>query len=203
VAGPASTAPRIGTPDDLTTATQAVSVTVTRYGRTATVQVHQQRCLWRGVFGARPVRVLVLVEPGKPRLALVTTDLATPAAAIVERYAGRWSIEVAFEEAKQITGVGEARNRTRAAVERTVPFGLYTQSIVIVWYHLAGHHPAVIHDRRDSAPWYTTKRHPSYLDMIVKLRRVLIAAQYQPEVPGQPSPDEIRAVHLAWANASA
>jgi hypothetical protein len=195
--------PRIGTPDDLAASTPAGSVTVTRYGRTATVQVHEQRCLWRGVFGARPVRVLVLVEPGKPRPALVTTDLATPAAAIVERYAGRWAIEVAFEDAKQTTGVGEARNRTRRAVERTVPFGLYTQSIVIVWYHLAGHHPTVIHDRRDHAPWYTTKRHPSYLDMIVKLRRVLIAAQYQPEVPGQPSHQEIRAVHLAWANASA
>lgn len=58
--------PRIGTPADLATATPAVSVMVTRYGRTGTIRIHQQRCLWRGVFGARPVRVLVLVEPGKP-----------------------------------------------------------------------------------------------------------------------------------------
>src|SRR5690349_11426523 len=92
---------RIGTPADLATSTPAISVTVTRYGRTSTVQVHHQRCLWRGVFGARPVRVLVLVEPGKPRLALVTTDLTTPVADLVERYAGRWTIEVAFEDAKQ------------------------------------------------------------------------------------------------------
>ena len=194
---------RIGTPEDLATTTPAVSVTVTRYGRTATVQVHHQRCLWRGVFAARPVRVLVITEPRHPTLALVTTDLTTPAADIVARYAARWSIEVAFEDAKQITGVGEARNRTQPAVERTVPFGLYTQSIVVVWYHLAGHHPSVVRDRLNRAPWYTTKRHPSHLDMIVKLRRVLIAAQYQPEVPDQPSHQEIRAVHLAWANASA
>lgn len=194
---------RIGTPADLATAVPATPVTVTRYGRTSTIQVHHQRCLWRGVFGARPVRVLVLVEPGKPRLALVTTDLTTPIAAIVERYAGRWAIEVAFADAKHTTGVGEARNRTRKAVERTVPFGLYTQSIVIVWYHLAGHHPNVVRDRRDHAPWYTTKRCPSYLDMIIKLRRVLIAAQYQPEVPGQATPEEISAVRLAWAQAAA
>jgi len=121
----------------------------------------------------------------------------------VERYAGRWSIEVAFEDGKQITGVGEARNRTRRAVERTVPFGLYTQSIVIIWYHLAGHHPSVVRDRRHRAPWYTTKRHPSYLDMIVKLRRVLIAAQYLPEVPDQPTHEEVRSVQLAWAQAVA
>ena len=56
---------RIGTPTDLAGSTPATPVTVTRYGRTSTVQVHHQRCLWRGVFGARPVRVLVLVEPGK------------------------------------------------------------------------------------------------------------------------------------------
>ncbi len=37
-------------------------------------------------------------------------------------YADRWQIEVAFEEGKHIFGVGHARNRTRNAVERTVPF---------------------------------------------------------------------------------
>jgi hypothetical protein len=194
---------RIGTPDQLAAAVPAISATVTRYSRTTTVQVHHQRCLWRGVFGARPIRVLVLVEPGQPTLALVTTDLTTPAAAIVERYAARWSIEVAFHDAKNTTGVGEARNRTQQAVERTVPFGLYTQSIVIIWYHLAGHHPNVVGDRRDRAPWYVTKRYPSYLDMIVKLRRVLIAAQYQPEAPRQPTHEEIRAVQLASAQAAA
>ena len=68
---------------------------------------------------------------------------------------------------------------------------------------MTGHHPNVVRDRRDHAPWYTTKKRPSYLDMIVKLRRVLIAAQYQPEVPGQATPEEISAVRLAWAQAAA
>jgi fructoselysine-6-P-deglycase FrlB-like protein len=123
--------------------------------------VHHQRCLWRGVFGSRPIRILVITEPGRPALALVTTDPTTPAADIVERYAARRAIEVAFEDAKQITGIGEARNRTRAAVEPTVPFGLYTQSIAIICYHLAGHHPNIVRDRRHRGPWYATKRHPS------------------------------------------
>ena len=43
----------------------------------------------------------------------------------------------------------------------------------------------------------------AYLDMIVKLRRVLIATQYQPEAAHQPTPDEIRAVRLAWAQVAA
>jgi hypothetical protein len=155
----------------------ATLVTVTRYGHAATVQIHHQRCMWRGVFGARPVRVLVIAEPCRPAYTLVTTDQTAPVADIVERYAARWAIEVTFADAKNTTGAGEASNRIPRAVERTVPFGLYTQSIVVIWYHLAGHHPTVVRDRRDHAPWYTTKQHPSYLDMIVKLRRVLIASQ--------------------------
>ncbi len=58
-----------------------------------------------------------------------------------------------------------------------MPFGLYTQSIVIIRYHPAGHHPSVVRDHRHRAPWYTPKRYPSYL--------------------------EIRAVRLAWAHAAA
>jgi hypothetical protein len=147
--------------------------------------------------------VITVTEPGRPALALVTTDPAAPAAAIIIRYASRWAIEVAFSDAKNITGAGEARNRSPRAVERTVPFALFTQAIVIIWYHLAGHHPAIARDRRDKAPWYATKTRPAYIDMIVKLRRVLIAAQYSPDVPRQPTPEEIRAIHLAWAQAAA
>ena len=38
-----------------------------------------------------------------------------------------------------ILGVGEARNRTTKAAERTVPFGLFCHSTLIVWYVLHGH----------------------------------------------------------------
>jgi len=194
---------RIGTPGDLAATVPAQAWTVTRYGHSSTIAVHEQRCLWRGVFGARPVRALVIIEPGQPALTLISTDLVTPTTALIERYAARWAIEVAFNEAKNTTGVGEARNRVPPAVERTVPFGLITQSTVIIWYHLYGHHPSVVRDHRTQARWYTTKRCPSYTDMIAKLRRVLIAAQYLPEVADQPTPEEIRAVRLAWAHAAA
>lgn len=194
---------RIGTPAELAAARAPVPAELTRYGRTARVSICERRCLWYGVFSSRPVRVIIVTEPGKPGLALVTTDMRTPAAAVIERYAARWAIEVAFSDAKNITGAGEARNRLPAAVQRTVPFALFTQSIVLIWYHLAGHHPSVVRGRRTAAPWYTTKARPSYLDMIVRLRRVLIAAQYNPEVPRQPTPEEICAIHLAWADAVA
>jgi hypothetical protein len=39
--------------------------------------------------------------------------------------------------------------------------------------------------------------------MAAKFRRTLIAAQYLPSSPRRPSPEEITAVHLAWAAAAA
>src|SRR3954449_367538 len=73
---------------------------------------------------------------------VVTTDLESSAEDLVARYASRWGIEQAFADARQIVGVGEARNRTRRAVERTVPFGLICFSVVTLWYALHGHAPA-------------------------------------------------------------
>jgi hypothetical protein len=72
-------------------------------------------------------------------VALVTTDLAATPEEIIARYAARWSIEVTFFDVKNILGVGQARNRVPKAVQRTVPFGLFCHSLLIVWYALHGH----------------------------------------------------------------
>ncbi|MET8535085.1 hypothetical protein ABZV67_24970 [Streptomyces sp. NPDC005065] len=135
-------------------------------------------------------------------LALVTTDLAGSAADLITRYAMRWSIEVTFAEARGLLGAGQAHNRTRAAVERTVPFGLYCYTITVAWYALHGHQPSDVAEHRERAPWYTTKSDPSLSDMVAKLRRVIIAARLMPTRPGQPTEQEIRTVQQAWAAAS-
>ena len=79
-------------------------VTVTRYGKTVTVQAAVITCLWHSVFGSRRVQVVLIRDTSASRyeLALVTTDTAASAAQVIQRYASRWSIEVAIEEAKQI-----------------------------------------------------------------------------------------------------
>jgi hypothetical protein len=197
---------RLGTPAQLADTAVWTTSTVTRYGRTDTVQLAEVVCLWYGAYRSRTIRVILLRDqPTRTgyQLALISTDLTSPAEAIVERYAARWSIEVAIEDAKQITGVGQARNRVAAAVERTVPFGLLTQSLVVLWYATAGHHPDDVTGRRNAAPWYTTKTQPAYLDMIVKLRRILIAARFRAPNSHQPTPEEILAVQTAWAEAAA
>ncbi len=180
-------------------------VTVRRYGSTTTVQAAVIRCLWHGVFGARPVQVVLVRERAATGydLALATTDLAATSAQAIERYASRWSIEVAIEDAKQVFGAGQARNRLPAAVHRTLPFTLACQSLAVLWYATAGHHPADVDEHRARAPWYKSKAEPSTADMIAKLRRVLIAAKYQPLHPSEPTPEEIHALRLAWNGAAA
>ncbi|WP_433824481.1 IS701 family transposase [Actinoplanes sp. CA-015351] len=197
---------RIGTPTQLATHpdTHWREATVARYGRTDTVTLADTVCLWYGVYRSRAIRVILLRDHAMTSgygIAVFTTDLHTSAERIISRYAARWSIEVAFADAKQLTGVGEARNRTRTAIDRTVPLGLITQSLIIVWYHLHG--TDTVTARRAEAPWYRTKTRPAYLDMIVQLRRVMIAARILGHNRGQPTPQQIHDVCLAWEQATA
>ena len=180
-------------------------VTVTRYGRQATIQAATITCLWYSVFGSRPVIVVLVRDKSASSydLAVVATDAAATMAQVIERYASRWAIEVAIEDAKQILGAGQARNRAARAVERTLPFQLACQAIAILWYATAGHDPADTDERRSAAPWYASKAAPSTADMTAKLRRVIIAARFRASHPDQPTPAEISALRLAWADAAA
>jgi hypothetical protein len=137
-------------------------------------------------------------------VALVATDLAATPAELVQRYADRWSVEVGFEEARQVVGVGQARNRTRLAVERTVPFGLVCLSVADRGVVRAVWPPAVdVAARRAAAPWYQTKHAPSVADMLAVFCRMLIAAQFRPTRLVEPTREEILAVQHAWAAAAA
>jgi hypothetical protein len=152
--------------------------------------------LWHSVLGPRAVRVVIVREPSDTegyRVALLTTDLEAGVAEIIARYADRWSIEVCFQDAKQTVGVGEARNRVRPAVERTVPFGLLCQSVAVAWYALNADPAADVDRRRREAPWYSQKRDPSMLDVLCALRRELIRAEFRQRAGRAPSSRQITA----------
>jgi hypothetical protein len=197
---------RFGTPAETAADAPWRQVAVTRYGRPDTVAVADITCLWYGAFGKRLGRLIAVTDTdrGKTRqLMLFTTDLAATVEQIIARYVARWSVEVAIGTAKGSMGAGQARNRVPNAVERTVPFGMLTMSLVCLWYTLHGHHPDDVTDRRAAAPWYTTKTEPSFDDMLAKLRRTIIATRFMPGRPAQPTPEEINAVQRAWTSAAA
>jgi DDE superfamily endonuclease len=176
------------------------------YAKTSTLDLASLRCLWYGVLGAQPVQVVMARPPTWPdgyQLAIVTTDLAATPIELVERYALRWNIEVTLEEARQVLGVGQARNRTRRAVARTVPFGLVCYSLLVVWYAQHGQPAADVAAHRARAPWYRTKQAVSVADMLTAFRRHLLAAQLQASPQVTPGLEQLLGPQVTWATPAA
>jgi hypothetical protein len=194
--------PRLGTWAEIAAAASWTPATVRIYGRDTAEDLAEITCLWYGCLDVIPVRV-ILARGTAATLALVTTDLATPAAALIERYAARWGIEQAFADARTVLGAGEARTRVRRAVQRTVPFALIVHTLVIIWYARHGHDPAGIAGRRAAEPWYTSKTEPAFEDMLTQLRRVMICARISGGSAAHPEPGQITAVLAAWHAAAA
>ena len=195
---------RLGRPADLAADASWRKVSVSRYGRTDTVDIATSDAIWYGAFGNQPGRVVLVREPGEDRvLAIFTTDLDSDADTILARYAHRWPIEVAIAGGKQLLGIGQARNRLQRAVERTVPFQFLVYSLVIVWYTLHGHHRDDLTERRAAQPWYPHKTEPAFEDMLAKLRRTLVAARITGVAAPKPDPHKYRDYELACAAAAA
>src|SRR4029453_3243030 len=87
--------PRLGTWAELAASASWQRATVHVYGRDQAGDLAGITCLWYGCLDTATVRV-ILARDTATTLALVSTDLAAPAAALVERYAARWPIEQAF-----------------------------------------------------------------------------------------------------------
>ena len=154
-------------------------------GRTRTAYIHEIVCLWYKPFHTRPVKVILIRNPGRADgfdVALASTDTEIPAPELIARYDSRWTIETAHQEAKA-HGVGDARNRVQNAVQRTVPFGFLTQTITIAWYAVHGNPEADLDERRRQSPWYRQKATVSYADMLAALRRELIRHEFWAQAP--------------------
>jgi len=154
-------------------------------GRERTAHIHEFVCLWYKPFHTRPVKVILIRNPGRSDgfdVALASTDIDTAATQLIARYDSRWTIETAHQEAKA-HGVGDARNRVEKAVRRTVPFAFLAQTITVTWYAVHGDPKADLHERRRQAPWYRQKTSISYADMLTALRRELIRQELWAQAP--------------------
>jgi hypothetical protein len=192
---PALKGAKLGRPADLAAVATWTESTVTRYGHTSTVATATIACLWHGSLGYTPVHVVLVRDAASSKgydIALVTTDLTAGVAAIVERYADRWSIEQAIKDGKDLLGVGDAQNRLQPAVERTVPFGMLTLTVLTCWYHHTGTTGDDLAARLAAAPWYRHKQHIAVLDMLIAFRRARIttitAGQTTPELNDHHTP---------------
>lgn len=113
--------------------------------------------------------VLVRDNTGKRPLSIFySTLLDWNAVQILSTYASRWSIEVAFENGKQMLGFEDPANRLPKAVERTAPMAMLLVSLVTLWFEQEGHR----HVKFPNRPWYQKKKEPSFGDMLTTLRRL-------------------------------
>jgi hypothetical protein len=123
----------------------------------------------------RPLRV-VAVEPligGRRIQAFYSTRYDASAEQVLTWYAMRWSIEVAFQSSKTHLGFEEPQGWTRRAVERTAPTAMLLHTLIVLWFARSGHRRYCQPDR----PWYRSKRHASFADMLATLRRESLREQ--------------------------
>lgn len=117
------------------------AVTVTASGESRALRALSYAAVWAGVLGLRPVRVVVVRDPaGKLQDGyLFTTDLQASAAAVLEAFVRRWSVEVLFRASKQVLDIEGPQHWCRDSIEKLAPWVWLLQTVVTVWYLGAGH----------------------------------------------------------------
>jgi len=74
-------------------------------------------------------RIVIVALPRHQRAVLLSTDLALSPVEIIERYAMRFSLEIAYREPKQRFGWGHYQVRSRQAIERHVALSFVACSL--------------------------------------------------------------------------
>jgi len=132
------------------------------------VKVIQGGC-WDSVAGPAAVQVVLVRDPkGEWRNeALVCTDMSLTAVEVITGYCRRWSVEVAFCDAKQLLGFHDPQVWCAASVQRAAPMAWFVGSLIVCWYAQAGQAGEQAQRQR---PWYKNKETPTFADMLAACR---------------------------------
>jgi hypothetical protein len=141
-----------------------------QFGLHATLLVKTTQALYYKAGKDRLLTIVLVrdVLGKRPDQMFYCTCLDWNARRILSAYSARWSIEVTFENCKQLLGLEDPANRKEKAVRRTAPMALVMHSLTVVWFHQEGHRYLQFPDR----PWYLWKEEPSFADMLTTLRRL-------------------------------
>jgi hypothetical protein len=138
---------------------------------------------WQKGAKKKPLRLLVLASTGyrkskhskrqyhKPAY-LLTTDLETPAAILIQDYFDRWAIEVNHRDEKEVLGVGEAQVWNEQSVLK-VPTLLVAMYSWLILTSLECYGPGRTEDYLPLPKWRKGAKRPSCLDMVTLLRQQL------------------------------
>ena len=170
---------------------RARRLTLNIYGRRD--QVRLTDCVARAhAVPQRPLRIIA-VEPltgGRRVQAFYSTRHEASAELVLTWYAMRWSIEVAFQNSKTHLGFEEPQGWTRRAVERTAPTAMLLHTLIVLWFARCGHRCY----RQPDRPWYRSKRHASFADMLTTLRRESVREQVLSTPPSRRGNQKLLAI---------
>jgi hypothetical protein len=141
--------------------------------------------LWYTGCQEERVAVVLLRDPSGAWRdeALLSTDMTLSVEEVVSGYCRRWSIEVAFHDAKQHLGMQDAQVWCEASVTRAHPMGFFCLSLALLWY--ARHGQALPEVRRER-PWYKAVG-TTFTAMLGKLRLAIWGKRLF-EGAGEPAP---------------
>ena len=154
--------------DDRRWPVQTITIDFGKVKRTLAIKVIKDVC-WDHAAGRTPLQIVLVRDPkGEWRdEALVTTDLSLTAKQMILGYCRRWSVEVAFCDAKQLLGFHDPQVWCAASVQRAAPMSWLVGSLVVLWYVLSGKDgPQAARER----PWYKHKPTPTFADMLASCR---------------------------------
>jgi hypothetical protein len=141
------------------------------------------RIYWQGGARKREVRLLVVAPVGyrtsrkgrkyyRQPAYLLTTDLTTPAAVLLQAYFDRWGIEVNHRDEKEILGVGQAQVWNKHSVSK-VPALLVAMYSWLLLASLKCYGPTRTEVYEPLPKWRRGAKRPSCLDLVTLLRRQL------------------------------
>jgi hypothetical protein len=150
------------------------SVQALAYGVTRTLWVLSYTVVWPHVLATRSVRLVVVRDPeGKfEDTHLFTTRLEALPVWVIETFAKRWAVEVAFRDSKQVMDIEGPQHWCEQSILKLAPWVWLMQGVIGVWYVTAGHKlPEAMEAEALMGPWDspTSLRH-----MIHVLRRATL-----------------------------
>jgi hypothetical protein len=143
------------------------------YGKWVKRRVLSMVCLWYHVSRGRPIKLLIVRDPAGRQSDdyMFCTDPTASDVEVIERFAARWPIEESMHDAKQWGGFEHVQGWCPRTVERQAPLAMIVQTLVKAWYLKYGAKARSAQPK--GTDWAASKDHPSYLDMLATLRRVL------------------------------
>lgn len=149
-----------------------VSGTFTLYGKPTTKRYKSFAATWRPAGGA--IRVVLVDEPGG-WVAFFCTGVNASVADILGAVAGRFSLEVAFRDVKDVVGAGQQHVRRVRASVGTFHICLWAFTLTEAWAW--GRDAGGLVGHRSVSPWDDTTRRPSHADKRRAWRRELLAEE--------------------------